>query len=132
MAGRTPAEQKMAVLNVLNSLLPSVIPWACRTFFRPTELTAMTCAYFAHIGFEWVRPFSLHLWHFPPVLMGLVCQYWTPCGVVNCVKPCHPLSPLLAGQPRPSSSSAQQQQCLWSTADGSCSLWVRWSWSDER
>lgn len=54
MAGRNAAEQKETVLRVLNNLLPSVIPWACRTFFRPTELTAMTCAYFAHIGFEWV------------------------------------------------------------------------------
>ena len=55
MAGRTPVEQKQTVLNVLNSLLPSFIPWACRNIFRPNELTAMTCAYFAHIGFEWVR-----------------------------------------------------------------------------
>ena len=55
MAGRTAPQQKETVLRVLNNLLPSVIPWACRTFFRPTELTAMTCAYFAHIGFEWVR-----------------------------------------------------------------------------
>lgn len=55
MAGRSPAEQKAVVLNVLNSLLPSVIPWSARTFFRPTDLACITCAYFAHIGFVWVR-----------------------------------------------------------------------------
>lgn len=61
MAGRTPVEQKQTVLNVLNSLLPSFIPWACRKFFKPTQLTAFTCAYFAHIGFEWVRKYAI-LW----------------------------------------------------------------------
>lgn len=56
MRGRSPAEQKETVLNILNALLPAFIPWAARTFFRPTELACVTCAYFANIGFDWVRP----------------------------------------------------------------------------
>lgn len=54
MRGRSPAEQKEAVLDILNSLLPAFIPWSCRTFFRPTELACLTCAYFASVGFRWL------------------------------------------------------------------------------
>lgn len=55
MRGRSPAEQKETVLNILNALLPSFIPWSARTFFRPTELACITCAFFAYLGFDWVR-----------------------------------------------------------------------------
>lgn len=54
MKGRTPEEQRETVLLVLNSVLPAIIPWAARNFFRPTELTCFLCAFFAHAGFAWV------------------------------------------------------------------------------
>jgi hypothetical protein len=70
MRGRTPSEQKEAVLAVLNSLLPWVVPWATRTFFRPTELTCFLCAFFAHIGFVWVCPLEPQFPHLQPELLG--------------------------------------------------------------
>lgn len=59
MKGRSPEQQRQTVLQVLNSVLPGIIPWAARNFFRPTELTCFLCAFFAHAGFAWVCFHSL-------------------------------------------------------------------------
>jgi 4-hydroxybenzoate polyprenyltransferase len=85
MKGRSPEEQKAAVLNVLNSLLPSIIPWSARMFFRPTTWACMTCAFFANIGFSWVRPLgsvstdrAIHAQHIP-VMLDIASSEYT-CG----------------------------------------------------
>lgn len=87
MKGRSPEQQRQTVLVVLKSVLPAIIPWAARNFFRPTELTCYLCAFFANAGFAWVRSsFFLHPFY-TKTLRGLLLTGQHMCswlGIWSC------------------------------------------------
>lgn len=54
MHGRNAQQQQVAVLRILQSLIPAPVLWAIRTFFAPTRLVCVLNAWFAARMFEWL------------------------------------------------------------------------------
>ena len=54
MQGRSAAEQRAVVAQVLQSLIPAPVLWIIRTVFSPTRLVCVLNAWFATQMFEWL------------------------------------------------------------------------------